>query len=202
MIRSKFIYFVFVILLFTAVQVQFGEQKSVPTEAVNPGEDIAAPIHVTFKNDSGYSIQVHILSYDMITSTYTVEPKKELGIDVEYGQGVRLEYPTCPNRTDLRQMGALNELNRTVLIRDDRDTVFIEEKFSGQRVKGNGNLRIPEVLISEPQMECQQMKTQKADIDRPGNTGNKKAGEKVKPTRKEDPGQPVNKTEKNKKKKE
>lgn len=227
MIKSKLFYFVFLIFLFAAVQVQFGEQKAAPKGSVNPGEEIPVPIQVTFKNNSSHSIMVHVLSTDIIISSYPLEAKNVLEIAVEYGQTVRLEYPTCPNRTDLKQMGALNELSRTVLIRDDRETVFIEEKFSGQRVKGKGTLRIPDVLISEPQMAgCQDMKTRKSDINQPENK-NKKPGvpgvgktdeklnpkvlpeqlkkkrdkQKVKKTRKEDPTQPKNKTEKDKKKK-
>ncbi|NIM17810.1 MAG: hypothetical protein GTO45_38015 [Candidatus Aminicenantes bacterium] len=227
MIKSKLFYFVFFMFLFAAVQVQFGEQKAAPTGSVIPGEEIPVPIQVTFKNNSSHSIMVHVLSADIIISSYPLEAKNVLEIAVEYGHTVRLEYPTCPNRTDLKQMGALNELSRTVLIRDDRDTVFIEEKFSGQRVKGKGKLRIPDVLISEPQMGgCQDMKKQKSDINQPENK-NKKPGvpgvgkidekvnrkvlqeqlkkerdkKKVKRTRKEDPTRPENKTEKDKKKK-
>ena len=227
MIKSKLFYFVFLIFLFAAVQAQFAEQKAAPTGSVNPGEEIPVPIQVTFKNNSSHSIMVHVLSTDIIISSYPLEAKNVLEIAVEYGHSVRLEYPTCPNRTDLKQMGALNELSRTVLIRDDQETVFIEEKFSGQRVKGKGKLSIPDVLISEPQNEgCLDMKTRKADINQPENK-DKKPGvpgvgktdekldpkllqeqlkkkrdkQKVKKTRKEDPNQPENKTEKDKKKK-
>jgi hypothetical protein len=225
--KSKLLYFMFLIFFIAAVQAQFAEQKAIPTGSVNPGEKIPVPIQVTFKNNSSHSIMVHVLSADIIISSYPLEAKNVLEIAVEYGHTVRLEYPTCPNRTDLKQMGALNELSRTVLIRDDRETVFIEEKFSGQQVKGKGTLRIPDVLISEPQMGgCQKMNTRKSDINQPENK-NKKTGvpgvnktdeklnpkflqeqlkkkrdkQKVKTTRKEDPNQPENKTKKDKKKK-
>jgi hypothetical protein len=223
MIRSKLFYFVFLIFLFAAVQVQPGEQKAASPDSVNPGEEIPVPIQVTFKNNSSHAVMVHVLSADIIISSYPLEAKNVLEIPVEYGHTVRLEYPTCPNRTDLKQMGALNELSRTVLIRDDQETVFIEEKFSGQRVKGKGKLRIPDVLISEPQMEgCQGMKTQKTGSNQPENKNKKlkhdgfvvgKTGDKMNPkdlrrlkkkaktTRKEDPTKPENKTEKDKKKK-
>lgn len=227
MIKSKLFYFVFLIFLFAAVQAQFAEQKAAPTGSVNPGEEIPVPIQVTFENNSSHSIMVHVLSTDIIISSYPLEAKNVLKIAVEYGHTVRLEYPTCPNRTDLKQMGALNELSRTVLIKDDRETVFIEEKFSGQRVKGKGKLSIPDVLISEPQMGgCQKMKTRKSDINQPENKDKKPKPDeklnrgnplnpknlqerlkkkddkkKVKTTRKEDPNQPEKKTKKDKKKK-
>jgi hypothetical protein len=223
--RSTLFCFVFLILLFAAVQVQFGEQKAASPNSVNPGEEIPMPIQVTFKNNSSHAVMVHVLSSDIIISSHPLEAKNVLEIAVEYGHGVRLEYPTCPNRTDLKQMGALNERSRTILIRDDRETVFIEEKFSGQRVKGKGQLRIPDVLISEPQAGgCQDMKRPKADGSQPENKKpggfgvdktdeklnrqvpreqliKKRDKQKVKPTRKEDPTQPENKTEKDKKKK-
>jgi len=224
MIRSTFFYVVFLVILFTAVQVQFGEQRPAIRDSVNPGEEIPLPIQVTLKNDSSHAVMVHVLSTDVIISSYPLGAKSVLEIAVEYGHSVRLEYPTCPNRTDLKQMGALNELSRTVLIRDDRETVFIEEKFSGQRVKGKGKLRIPDVLISEPQAAgCQDMKTPKTDGGQPGNKNKKPGGIDIgktdekgndglpreqliknrdkQKTRKEDPTQPENKTEKDKKKK-
>jgi hypothetical protein len=166
------------------------------------GEDV--PIKVTFENSSRFQVQVHILSYDTIASSYTVEPRQNMEIDVQYGNALLLEYPTPPHRTELSQMGSLNELYRKVFLRNDGDNLFIEEKFSGQRVKGKGTKRAPRATISEPGTEY--FRTRGPDTLPPGNKKKQKdidsfqqqKNKKDKKTRKEDPTQPENKTEKRK----
>jgi hypothetical protein len=102
-------------------------------------------------------------------------------------------------------LGSLNETNRTVFIRNDGKTVFVEEKFSGQRVKGKGEKRIQPRTISEPELEREKGNP---DADRRSGdlTGSKssqgdpvtggKSLKKKKPTRKEDPTRPEKKKEK------
>jgi hypothetical protein len=152
-------------------------------------------------------VLVHILSYDTISSTYTLEPNQHMDIDVEYGNAVLLEYPTPPHRTELSQMGSLNELYRKVYLRNDGDNLFIQEKFSGQREKGNGPQRSIRATISDP--NTQYFKPQEKDTLPPGTIEKQKDidifekqkinEKKDKKTRKEDPTQPVPKTEKKKK---
>lgn len=191
--RVFLVFFLFFTALFPAVS-----QETVAGEEV--------PIKVTFENSSRFQVQVHILSYDTISSSYTVEPRQNMEIDVQYGNAVLLEYPTPPHRTELSQMGSLNELYRKVFLRNDGDNLFIEEKFSGQRAKGKGTKRAPRATISEPGMEY--FKTPGQDTLQPGNTKKQKdidilqqqknKDKKDKKTRKEDPTQPENKTEKKK----
>ena len=88
------------------------------------------PIKIKFQNESDHSIAVHVLADTMITSSQYLEPHMELEIDVAFGSRVRLDYKPKPRQTLLSQMGSLNELYRTVLIRNDGKTVFIQEKFS------------------------------------------------------------------------
>lgn len=160
------------------------------------------PIKVTLENTSRFQVQVHILSYGTIASSYPLEPHQTMEIDVEYGNALLLEYPTPPHRTELSPLGSLNELNRRVYLRNDGDNLFIEEKFSGQREKGKGVKRIPRPTISEPGMS--QYRTQGADTLQPGNKKKQKdidlfqqqQKDKKKKTRKEDPTQPENKKEK------
>jgi hypothetical protein len=187
--------FLVVFLFFTALVPAAGQETVA-------GEDV--PIKVTFENSSRFQVQVHILSYDTIASSYTVEPHQNMEIDVQYGNAVLLEYPTAPHRTELSQMGSLNELYRKVFLRNDGDNLFIEEKFSGQRVKGKGTKRAPRSTISDP--GTQYFRTQGQDSVQPGNkkkqkdidTFQQKKNKKDKKTRKEDPTQPENKKEKTK----
>ena len=194
MIQLKRVFLVF-FLFFTAV---------FPAASQDVKADEEIPIKVTFENSSRFQVKVHILSYDSIASSYTLEPHQNMDIDVEYGNAVLLEYPTPPHRTELSQMGSLNELYRRVYLRNDGDNLFIQEKFSGQRVKGKGTKRTPRATISEPGV--QYFKTQGEDTLQPGNKKKQKdidsfkqqknKDKKDKKTRKEDPTQPENKTEK------
>ncbi|MCP5108337.1 MAG: hypothetical protein GY950_33430, partial [bacterium] len=139
------------------------------------------PVKVTFENNSGHTVLVHILSYDMIAATHTLTAGQGLDIEVEFGNGIRLEYPTPPHKTTLSQMGSRNELFRTVSLRNDGDNIFIQEKFSGQREKGKGEKRRKFPYASVPQ-----------DLPEPGKTakqnqGNLKEPDKMQSTRKEDP---------------
>jgi hypothetical protein len=197
MMQLKRLFLVF-FLFFTAV-------FPAASQEAEAGEEI--PIKVTFENSSRFQVQVHILSYDTIASSYTLEPQQNMEIDVEYGNAVLLEYPTPPHRTELSQMGSLNELYRKVNLRNDGDNLFIGEKFSGQRVKGKGTKRTPRATISEPGMEYH--KTQGPGMVQPENKKKQKdidsfpqqqknKDKKNKKTRKEDPTQPENKTEKKK----
>lgn len=147
------------------------------------------PIKIKFQNDSDHMVVVHVLSDTMIESSQYLGPGKRLEINVAFGNRIRMEYKPSPHQTVLSQMGSLNELNRTVLIMNDGKTLFIEEKFSGQRVKGKGIKRIPGPTISDPELERQ--KKRPAD---PGKSLNKKK----KSNRKEDPNQPGKKKEKKK----
>lgn len=161
------------------------------SQEVKTGEEL--PIKVTFENSSRFQVQVHILSFDIIASSYTLEPQQNMDIDVEYGNAVLLEYPTPPHQTKLSPMGSLNELYRRVYLRNDGDNLFIEEKFSGQRVKGKGTKQAPRETISDPGMEYS--RTQGQDALQPGNQKKQKnKDQKNKKTRKEDPSQPENKT--------
>lgn len=196
MIKLKRVFLVF-FLFFTAV-------FPAASQDVKAEEEI--PIKVTFENSSHFQVLVHILSYDTISSSYTLEPNQHMDIDVEYGNAVLLEYPTPPHRTELSQMGSLNELYRKVYLRNDGDNLFIQEKFSGQRVKGNGPKRSPRATISDPNMQYFRPKTK--DTIRPENNKKQKDidsfqqqktnEKKDKKTRKEDPTQPEHKTEKKK----
>ena len=194
MVQLKRVFLVF-FLLFTALIPAVSQETAA-------GEEI--PIKVTFENSSNFQVLVHILSYDSIASSYTLEPHQNMEIDVQYGNAVLLEYPTPPHRTELSQMGSLNELYRQVFLRNDGENLFIEEKFSGQREKGKGTKRPPRATISEPGMEY--FKTQGQDTLPPGNIKKQKdidksqqkqknKDKKDKKTRKEDPTQPENKTE-------
>lgn len=134
-----------VFLLFFAVFLQWG------LYGVDTKEE--PPINIKFQNDSDHMVVVHVLSDTMIASSQYLEPGKKLEIDVAFGNNIRLEYKPYPQRTTLSQLGSLNELYRTILIRNDGGNVFIEEKFSGQRVKGKGIKRIPKATISDPGLE-------------------------------------------------
>ena len=194
MIQLKRVFLVF-FLFFTALFPAAGQD-------VKAEEEI--PIKVTFENTSRFQVQVHILSYDTISSTYTLEPNQTMDIDVEYGNAVLLEYPTPPHRTELSQMGSLNELYRKVYLRNDGGNLFIQEKFSGQRVKGNGPKRSLRATISDP--NTQYFKPREKDNLPPGTIKKQKDidifekqkvnEKKDKKTRKEDPTQPEHKTEK------
>lgn len=195
MIQLTRVFLVF-FLFFTAV-------FSAASQEAEAGEEV--PIKVTFENSSRFQVKVNILSYDIIASSYTLEPHQNMEIDVQYGNAVLLEYPTPPHRTELSQMGSLNELYRRVYLRNDGDNLFIEEKFSGQRVKGKGTKRTPRATISEPGMEYfrppgqdtlqPENKKKQKDIDS-FQQQQKNKDKKDKKTRKEDPTQPENKTEK------
>jgi len=194
MMQLKRVFLVF-FLIFTALFPAAGQETAA-------GEEV--PIKVTFENSSNFQVQVQILSYDSIASSYTLEPHQNMEIDVQYGNAILLEYPTPPHRTELSQMGSLNELYRQVFLRNDGENLFIEEKFSGQRVKGKGAKRPPRATISEPGLEY--FKTRGEDALQPGNIKKQKdmdsiqqqknKDKKNKKTRKEDPSQPENKTEK------
>jgi len=187
MIQLKRVFLIF-FLFFTAV-------FPAASQEVKAGEEL--PIKVTFENSSRFQVQVHILSYDIIASSYTLEPQQNMEIDVEYGNAVLLEYPTNPHQTKLSPMGSLNELYRRIYLRNDGDNLFIEEKFSGQRVKGKGTKQVPRATISDPDMEYS--RTQGQDALQPENQKKQKnKDQKGKKTRKEDPSQPENKTEKKK----
>jgi hypothetical protein len=151
------------------------------------------PVHVTLKNNSSHTVQVHIISFGMISATYTLEAKQDMEMDVEYGHQIRLEYMPSPKETTLSQMGSLNELNRTVLLRDDNDgkNIFIREKFSGSRKKPMGSrpMRIPKEIISNPQAERQMQPTRIEDPAKPA------------PKEKKIKGKEQNKKDKKKKKK-
>jgi hypothetical protein len=196
MIQLKRVFLVF-FLFFTAL-------FPAASQDVKAEEEI--PIKVTFENSSRFQVKVNILSYDIIESSHTLEPHQNMEIDVQYGNAVLLEYPTPPHRTELSQMGSLNELYRRVYLRNDGDNLFIEEKFSGQRVKGKGTKRTPRATISDPNM--QYFKPSTEDTLQPGKNKKQKdidsfqqqkiIEKKDKKTRKEDPTQPENKTEKKK----
>lgn len=146
------------------------------------GEDTKeeTPIKVKFQNDSDHSIAVHVLNNTMITSSQYLEPHMELEIKVAFGSRVRLDYKPKPRQTLLSQMGSLNELFRTVVIRNDGETVFIREKFSGQRVKVTGEKRIPKATISNPESERRKGRT-----GDPGKTQDKKKEGKEKEEKKQ-----------------
>jgi hypothetical protein len=190
-------------LLFFIILVQPGLYGSEADEEL--------PIKITFQNSSDHPVLVHVISYDMIEASYNLEPKRDMEIEVAFGNKIELEYPPAPHRTVLSEMGSLNELYRTVYLRNDGEHLFIEEKFSGQRIKGKGEKRIPRPFISEPELEPRT--TQKSAPDQPEHEKmerdrellkKKKNAEsllekKMKPTRKEDPDQPENKKEKKEK---
>ncbi|MGD2088285.1 MAG: hypothetical protein PVH61_19055 [Candidatus Aminicenantes bacterium] len=194
MIQLKRVFLVF-FLFFTVV-------FPAASQDVRAEEEI--PIKVTFENSSRFQVLVHILSYGAIASSYPLEPHQNMEIDVEYGNAVLLEYPTPPHRTELSPMGSLNELYRRVYLRNDGDNLFIEEKFSGQRVKGKGPNRTPKATISDPNMQHFRPRTE--DPLQPENKKKQKNidlfqqqkmnDKKDKKTRKEDPTQPENKTKK------
>jgi hypothetical protein len=195
MMQLKRLFLVF-FLFFTAV-------FPAASQEAEAGEEI--PIKTTIENSSRFQVQVHILSYGAIAVSYTLEPRQNMEIDVEYGHAVLLEYPTPPHRTELSPMGSLNELYRRVYLRNDGDNLFVEEKFSGQRIKGKGKRRAPRATISEPDLASPRNlepgnvqpgnKKKQKDIDN-FRLKQKNKDKKNKKTRKEDPTQPENKTEK------
>lgn len=138
-----------VFLLFLPLFVQLG------LNGVETSEEL--PIKVKFQNDSHHLVVVHVLSDTMIESSFYLEPEKRLEIDVAFGNRIRLDYEPAPQQTVLSQMGSLNELYRTVLLRNDGKHLFIQEKFSGQRVKKEGIKRIPRPTISDPELERQKL---------------------------------------------
>lgn len=187
-------------LLFFIILVQPGLYGSEAEEEL--------PIKITFQNSSDHLVLVHVISYGMIEASYNLDPKRDMEIEVAFGNKIELEYPPAPHRTVLSEMGSLNELYRRVYLRNDGEHLFIEEKFSGQRVKGKGEKRIPRPFISEPELE--RSKSRISGPDQPEHEkmnrevfDKKKNAEsllekKIKPTRKEDPDQPENKEEKKK----
>lgn len=145
------------------------------------------PVTVMFENTSDHTVQAHILSYDIVTTTHTLVPGSTLELQVEFGNAVRLEYATPPFKTTLSNMGSRDELNRTVLLRNDGENLFIQERFSGQRYQGKGQARNRHAAVSDPRDIPDQQKQQK-----------------IQPTRKEDPlgPEPKEKIVKEKKEKE
>jgi hypothetical protein len=95
MIQLKKVFWV-VFLLFTIV-------FPAASQEAEAGKDI--PIKVTLENSSRFQVQVHILSYGTIASTFPLEPHQNMEIDVEYGNAILLEYPTPPHRTEFSPMG-------------------------------------------------------------------------------------------------
>lgn len=147
------------------------------------------PVKIKFQNTSDHLVVAHVLSDTMIESSHYIEPGTEMEIDVAFGNRIRLDYKPKPHQSLLSQLGSLNELFRTILIRNDGKHVFIEEKFSGQRVTGEGQKRAPKGTISDPELERQKKLQRDA-----GKTKNKKKDT----TRKSDPDKPENKTKKEK----
>jgi hypothetical protein len=128
------------------------------------------PVAVIFENTSDHTVLAHILSYDIVTATHTLVPGSKVELQVEFGSAVRLEYATPPFKTTLSNMGSRDELNRTVLLKNDGENLFIQEQFSGQRYRGKGKPRNRHATVSDPQDIPEQQKLQK-----------------IQPTRKEDP---------------
>lgn len=141
-------------------------QKQIEPTAVQEEK----PVTVIFENTSGHTVQAHIISYEIVTATHTLAPGSTLELQVEFGNAVRLEYATPPFKTTLSNMGSRDELNRTVLLRNDGENLFIQERFSGQRYQGKGQARNRHAAVSDPQDIPDQQKQQK-----------------IQPTRKEDP---------------
>ncbi len=128
---------------------------ALPLAAQDAGAEPEAqqqPVEVSFTNTSDHQVHVHLLSFDTIQETHVLEAGGDLKLDVEAGNRIRLEYATCPNRTELSPMGSVNELKRMIEIRNDGETVFIQERFEGQRVKSKGTPRIKHNVISEPEL--------------------------------------------------
>ncbi len=125
-----------------------------PTHTPTPTDD-ETPIKITFQNTSSQPVIVHVLSFDVAESTHNLEPGKTLEIAVENGRNVRLQYQPNPRQTLLGPMGSLNELFRTVTIRDDGDHLFITEKYSGQRGKRKGGKLRPKQDVVSPQPQPQ-----------------------------------------------
>jgi hypothetical protein len=142
------------------------------------------PVNVKFQNDSDHMVVIHVLSDTLIVSSQYLEPLKNLEIDVAFGNNIRLEYKPFPQRTTLSQLGSLNELYRTILIRNDGEHVFIEEKFSGQRVKGKGIKRIPKATVSDPELERNQ--SLPAEANKARDKKNKTGPEQKKKEKKKD----------------
>lgn len=164
-----------------------------------------SPIKVTLQNNSDQSVLVHVLAYDMIEATHSLEPGKVLELETLVGNRLRLEYAPSPHESLLSPLGSLNETNRTVSIRNDGKYIFIEEKISGQRVKGKGENRIQPRTISDPQLELENKKAG-SDGGRSTTAGLKTGVQNVatskkslkikKAPRKEDPAQPEKKNKK------
>jgi hypothetical protein len=163
------------------------------------------PIKIKLQNDSDHAVLVHVLAFDMIEDTHSLEPGKVIEIDAAFGNRIRLEYAPSPHETLLSNLGSLNETNRSVFIRNDGKTVFIEEKFSGQRVKGKGDKRIQPRTISDPELEREKKKggidrdpasTTSVQGDQQDPVTDKKSMKRKKSTRKEDPSQPEKKKKK------
>jgi hypothetical protein len=189
---------VWILFLFSIVLVPvYGQEQEAGREV---------PVKVTFENSSRFEVQIHIIAYDMVVSSHMLNPNQNLDIDVEFGHAIRLEYPTSPHQTQLSQMGSVNELYRTVYLRNDGDNLFIEEKFSGQRIQGKGSKRSPAATISEPNLALPinrepdtiqpENKKNKIDIGSIKQQRQNARDKKNKKTRKEDPTQPENKKEK------
>lgn len=151
-----------------------------------------SPVKVTFINNSSHQITINVLSFGNIADTQALAPGANLVLNIDQGNRVRLDYEPCPKQSLLSPLGSLNELNRTVTIRNDGKNVFIQERFSGQLNKGKGQKRSKKQTISEPM------------ADRPPNCGEKPDAQKQgmgpqdqnKPdhlhvTRKEDPKKPA-----------
>ena len=176
---------------------------------------VEEPVLVTFKNSSSHAVRINIISTEIVTGSHDLGPKQELELKVQFGYTVQLEYNPCPKKTTLSPMGSVNELNRTVSLRDDGGNIFIQEKFSGARKqtqKRGGTRSVPGSVISTPEELCNDKPARKADPDQP--QGKLKNGgvnikginsrmdgmDKLKKTRVEDPAKPAPKIEKAKEK--
>jgi hypothetical protein len=166
MIRLKGLYPVILFLLMSTLVLGAQEKRGTDVDSV----EMELPVRVSINNGSSHPVEVQILSFDTISETHPMAPGSHLELEVKYGHVVRLEYAPCPRRTTFSQIGSLNELNRTIHLRDDGDYIFVQEKFSGSRKQGRGNLRSPREIISEPEAECVGQAQKKSDAENPKNT--------------------------------
>lgn len=109
------------------------------------------PIKIEISNQSSHDVTVYIRAQKRIVTSHKLLAGDGVELMAAFGQRVLLEYPTSPYKTLLGELGTLNETERQILLRDDNQHVFIQEKIAGQRVQGKGKRKIKAPVISVPE---------------------------------------------------
>ena len=115
------------------------------------GQGVQNFVTLNLVNDSIQSVNIQIMSQNSVSSSYPLQANRRLKLKVNIGDRVKIVYKTSPYETLLSGMGSLNELNRTIYLKNDSNTIFVQEKYFGERIKGKGTKRIKRAFISNPE---------------------------------------------------